>query len=430
LWLISFLDDALFKPDLNVGLMAQGADEATTLLARVKLAWSEFPESVKTFLNLSLVQDNTKEFGLSNGSKLFVRTSFRSTTLQRLHISEFGKIANKYPEKAKETKTGTLQAISAGNTVVIESTAEGHNTFKTMWDTATDFAGDLSPKDFVPVFLSWLNDSDCVATARQEVAPRHQVYFDGLEAELGVLVSDAQRWFWVAQYRELGDDIYQEYPSTPDEAFKASREGAYYAMLYRSWVLKYGREVAELYDPNLGVQVAMDLGMNDDTVLVFFQQHGVEYRVIDEYRNSGEGLAHYVEVMSEKPYVISLVILPHDVKVKELSTGKSRLARLRELGVSRTKVLPRVAINDGIEAVRRLIPELYVDSKCEYLIGSLKNYSKEWDDRVGVWKNKPLHDDWSHGADALRYMAMGTLWTSKKTESKRTGRQVVDGLAL
>jgi len=432
LWLVSFFDDAIFTPDLNVGLMAQGADEASTLLTRVKLAWDALPKPVKEFMSIELIQNNTKEFGLSNESKIFIRTSFRSTTLQRLHISEFGKIANKYPEKAKETKTGTLQAISAGNTVVIESTAEGNNEFKTMWDTASDFHGRRSPKDFFPVFLSWLGDRDCRTDIEQPISPKQAEYFSGLEAELNVVVEPEQQWFWVSQYRELGDDIYQEYPSTPDEAFRASRDGAYYASLYRNYVLKYKREVSGIYDSNLDVDVAIDLGMNDDTVLVFFQAHNEEFRIIDEYQNSGEGLAHYVEVMFNRGYNIGTVILPHDVKVKELSTGKSRLHRLRELGVRQTKVLPRIAINDGIEAVRRVIPNLWVDPRCEYLITCLKNYSKEWDDRVGVWKNKPLHDDFSHGADAIRYMAVGA-YSKQQSKDKITRfrrSNVVDGLAL
>jgi hypothetical protein len=432
LWLVSFFDDAIFNTDINVGLMAQGTDEATTLLTRVKLAWDAFPSEVRDFLALRLLQDNTKEFGMSNGSKIFVRTSFRSTTLQRLHISEFGKIANKNPERAKETKTGTLQAISAGNTVVIESTAEGNNEFKNMWDIASDFQGARAPKDFMPVFLSWVYDADCTTDIPQVITPKQATYFSSIEAELDTELTDNQQWFWVSQYRELGDSIYQEYPSTPTEAFQASRDGAYYATNYRNYVLKYKREVPDLYDENLAVEVAMDLGMNDDFVLVFFQRYNDEYRIIDEYTNSGEGLEHYVNHMSGKSYRYGNIYLPHDVRVKELNTGQRRIDRLHELGVRRTKVLPRIPVNDGIEAVRKIIPKLWIDVRCEYLIGCFKNYSKEWDDRVGVWKNKPWHDEWSHGADGIRYMAVGSNSTSdyKRQVKRIKQRTVVGGIAM
>jgi hypothetical protein len=129
-FLISFLDDLLFVDDISVGMMAQGDSEAKTLLRRVKLAWNEFPPSVKAFLALKRANDNMQELSLSNGSTMFVRTSFRSTTLQRLHISEFGKIANDNPARAEETITGTLQAIRPQNPTAIESTAEGDNRFK------------------------------------------------------------------------------------------------------------------------------------------------------------------------------------------------------------------------------------------------------------------------------------------------------------
>jgi hypothetical protein len=435
-FLISYFDDAVFVPDLTVGLMAQGKAEASTLLQRVKLAWDELDSSIKGFLALSIAKDNSEEVAFDNGSTVFIRTSFRSTTLQRLHISEYGKIANKYPEKARETKTGTLQAIAAGNPVVIESTAEGDNDFKAMWDAAYSYIGDRSPKDFAPVFLSWLNDSTCVLDTPQTIDSKANAYFDSL----GVPLTDAQKWFWVAQYRELGDDIYQEYPSTPEEAFAIVRDGAYYAKLYTKHVTQGGRERDGLWDPNLEVHVAIDLGMNDDMVLVFFQWWKNEWRIVDEYRNSSEGISHYVNIMAHRKsytgelYKLGTVILPHDVKVRDLSTGQTRLARFRELGVRRIKVLPRIPVNDGIEAVRRIIPNLYIDKQCTYLISCLKNYSKEWDDKLNVWKDKPLHNEYSHGADVLRYMAMGLVRRSDTDGDypTRAGRKqyVVDGLAL
>src|SRR5690606_25450076 len=135
-YLINFFDDAIFKSFLNIGLMAQGVDEAVLLLERVKFAWDHFDKDIKEFLGRKQVRSSAKQFKFNNDSTIFVRTSFRSATLQRLHVSEYGKISNESPKKAKETKTGTLQTIKAGNPVAIESTAEGHNDFKIMWDQA------------------------------------------------------------------------------------------------------------------------------------------------------------------------------------------------------------------------------------------------------------------------------------------------------
>jgi hypothetical protein len=162
-WLVCYFDDAIFCPFMNIGLLAQGTDEASTLLERTKFLWDMLADDVKRFMGVMLEKDNTKEFSLSNNSTIFIRVSFRSTTLQRLHVSEMGKIANQYPKRAKELKTGTLQALAKGNTGVIESTAEGKNMFKDMWDSSVIAveSDQLTPKDFYPVFLSWLDDPDC-----------------------------------------------------------------------------------------------------------------------------------------------------------------------------------------------------------------------------------------------------------------------------
>jgi len=440
-WLISYLDDALMLPDMNVGLMAQGKSEASTLLKRVKLAWQCFPSEVRDFLGITLVRDNTEELFFSTGATLFIRTSFRSATLQRLHISEFGKIANKYPDRAMETKTGTLQAIRPGNTCVIESTAEGDNEFKTMWDNAVEAVArkklnsrkKLGGKDFMPVFLSWVDDPDCWAEGDEEASSTQEEYFSELEGLLGCKLSKGQRTFWIQQYRELGDAIYQEYPATPQEAFTKVNNGSYYGVAYHGLVVGQKRVVNQLYDPNLEVYVAMDLGVNDMFVMVYFQRWRAEWRIVNEYSNCGEGLEFYVKQMRSMPYKIKQVICPHDIKVTELSTGKSRLARLRELGVTNVKVLARNPIEDGIERMRSILPNLWVDPKCDYLIGCLKNYSKEWDDKHGVWKAKPLHDKWSHGADALRVMAMsGARHTSPRQANRERfeASSVINGLAI
>ncbi len=436
-WLISFFDDAIFNDDLNIGLMAQGADEASTLLERVKFYWDTLDDNIKDFLGISNDKDNAKAFSFTNNSTMFIRTSFRSATLQRMHISELGKIANKYPEKAKETNTGTLQAVGAGNTVVIESTAEGNNMFKDKWDSAVNLNHVYAPKDFKPLFLSWLDDPDCRTTVRQDIAPKQREYFEKLEAELGIAITQPQRWFWVMQYRELGDDIYQEYPSTPEEAFSAVREGTYYARNYRQHVIKNSREKEDLYDPNLPVDVVMDLGMNDEFVLGFWQYFDGCDRLIHEYTNSGEGLEHYVnyinEQAAERGYDIGVTVVPHDINVKELGTGISRKARLRELGVRKLKVLPKLSIADGIEAVRKLIPKLWIDKECSYTRDCMLNYSKEWDEARQNWKNTPLHDKWSHGADMVRYRAISRPEYRVQTKSnvqKRTKVSYNRGMSI
>lgn len=415
-WLVSFFDDACTKANLSIGLMAQGTDEAATLLTRVKLLWDKLPAAFKTYLGLKIMVDNTKALSMSNGSNIFVRTSFRSTTLQRLHISEMGKIANKYPEKAKETKTGTLQALAPGNTGVIESTAEGDNLFKGMWDNAMQHYGQLSAKDFLPVFLSWLEDPDCVEPNDQIITDKQAKYFAEIEQALDIQLSRQQKNFWITQYRELGDDIYQEYPTTPIEAFMSNKDGAYYARLYLEWVKKYNREIEGLYDPNLDVTITVDLGMDDTNVLIAHQEYTDGVRIIDEIIDNGKGIRYYTDILKEKPYYdnITRLVLPHDAEVREHTTtnedgsGKTRLQAFEEeLPHLIIDVLEKFSRQDGIEAVRQMIQRLYIDPKCQYIISCFFNYTKEFDDKRNRWRNIPLHNEFSNGADAVRYLATG-----------------------
>jgi hypothetical protein len=439
-WLVSFLDDGLFIADLSIGLMAQGKSEAATLLKRAHLSWETFPPEIKEFLTQALVRNNTEELSFANGATVFIRTSFRSATLQRLHISEYGKIANSNPGRAKETKTGTLQAIRPGNTVVIESTAEGDNDFKVMWLNALDaeakvarlglpaFAG----KDFKPVFLSWLDDPDCTSDHEEHPSLIQIEYFEALEAKTGHIISIEQRNFWVAQYRELGEAIYQEYPATWEEAFTKVHDGAYYGPKYHQLIVRKDRIISGLYDENLPVYVMMDLGMNDEFVLLYFQKWQKEWRIIDEYMNTGEGLEFYVAHMDASPYTIKTVYGPHDLNVKELGTNMTRKARLRELGVMSLVVLPRSPLLEGIEKVRTEMSHMYVDEKCTYMRGCLQNYSKEWDEKLGVWKAKPRHDKWSHGADTIRGMVQSNAKhvANELRRSHRNPSGVADGMAF
>lgn len=416
-WLVDFFDDCVCYHNFSIGLMAQGLDESETLLERIITLWDWLDQDIKDHLGVTIKVNNSKEFSLSNKSKIFVRTSFRSTTLQRLHISEMGKIANKNPDKAKETKTGTLQALAQGNKGIVESTAEGENMFKDMWDNAVTNIHLLSPKDFYPVFLSWLDDPDCNIEIDQPISTKAQKYFDTIEKDLGIKLTRTQKNFWIAQYRELGDRIFQEYPTTSVEAFMATKDGAYYAKLYLENVIAFKREVPNLYDKNLSVQLSIDLGMNDTNSLCAAQWYN-HLRIIDEFADHGQKISYYTDWIKSRPWFPNLthVILPHDAEVKDLTSGETRtevFARElkydldgNETNITIT-VLPKIDRNEGIEQVRQLIPMLWVDTTIEYLRYCLLNYKKEWDEKRERWRDKPEHDEASNGADSIRYMAMG-----------------------
>ncbi len=437
LWLISFFDDAIASDNQNCGLMAQDADAATDLLERVTYAWDDMSPSIKTFLGVERIVNNSKVTTFNNGSKIFVRTSFRSGTLTRLHISELGKIANKYPERAKETNSGSLQAIKAGNTVIIESTAEGRdNLFAQKWKAAENHIGERSQMHFAPLFLSWVDDPDCVLDIPVRATAEDVAYMDMVERDLLLELTPEQRWWCCAKRAELTDEFDREYPYNAESAFAQARDGSYYGGLLKQ--LKDGGRLLSggVYEPELKVVVTFDLGINDTFEMLFWQSDvsvtgKVQIRLIDHYHNTGESLAHYAAVLRDRNYRYDRFVLPHDAKKRELGSAKSLASQLRELGLNKQKILVRSEILPGIQAVREMMPLLWIDGdKCEYVVNAFENYTKEWDSNRGVWKDKPRHDQWSNPMDAVRYFAMYKRFKKQNKKSKKNISNVVSGLAL
>ncbi|MGE4416822.1 MAG: terminase, partial [Marinobacterium sp.] len=127
----------------------------------------------------------------------------------------------------------------------------------------------------------------------------------------------------------------------------------------------------------------------------------------DYYEASGEGLAHYVQVLQSKGYVYGDHWAPHDIRVRELGTGKSRLEMAQALGL-RFRVVPDIGLMDGINAVRSVLPKVWFDQdRCSRGIEILRQYRKEWDEDHKIFRDKPLHDWTSHGADSFRMFAVG-----------------------
>jgi|TARA_Y100000296_G_scaffold75841_1_gene95922 hypothetical protein len=190
-------------------------------------------------------------------------------------------------------------------------------------------------------------------------------------------------------------------------SFDAPLVGSYYGSLMEK-ALAEERITKVPYEPRLEVHTSWDLGIGDSTAIIFFQQHGTEFRIIDYYENQGEGIPHYVKVLHKKDYAYGNHIAPHDIKVREMSTGKSRYEVSRELGI-RFTVCPHIGIDDGIEAARTIIPRCYFDEKqCNILVEALRQYRKDYDEKKKVYRDRPLHDWTSHAADAFRYLALGT----------------------
>lgn len=190
-------------------------------------------------------------------------------------------------------------------------------------------------------------------------------------------------------------------------SFEAAIQGSYYAVEMKK--AKTEKRITSVpYDPSTSVIVSYDLGIGDSTALWFSQFVGQEIHLIDYYENSGVGLDHYAKVLDEKGYHYEAHIMPHDVRVKELGTGKSRLETLDNLGIRNIEIAPRLSIDDGIQASRSMLNKCWFDEKkCERGIEALLQYRREFDEKLKSWRGRPLHDWTSHGADSFRYLAVG-----------------------
>jgi phage terminase large subunit len=199
----------------------------------------------------------------------------------------------------------------------------------------------------------------------------------------------------------------EQYEQELECSFTAAIIGAY-----------FGKEMAEAerekricsvpHDPSVSVQTWWDLGIDDSTVIWFVQYVGREIHVIDYIEANGEALPFYARELDKRPYRYSDHILPHDAAARELGTGKTRVETLQSLGLRSAVVTPAQDVSDGINAARLLIPRCWFDAnKCKRGIEALRQYRREYDDKLRNFKSKPLHDWASHGADAFRTGAMG-----------------------
>ena len=202
-----------------------------------------------------------------------------------------------------------------------------------------------------------------------------------------------------AAQRVMSKDLYeQEFECS----FQAAITGSYYGKIIEE--LEKSNRITEVpYDENLKTETWWDLGLKDSTAIWFVQRLQNELRVIDYYENSGEGLDFYADIIDSKPYKYDRHIAPHDIKVRELGAyGKSRLETALELGIS-FDVSPKLSIEDGIEMVRKTLPQCYFDKNKTYQgTEALKAYQKKWDEKNQCFKNRPTHNFASHPSDAFR----------------------------
>lgn len=185
---------------------------------------------------------------------------------------------------------------------------------------------------------------------------------------------------------------------------RSSVEGAIYQREIQD-VLADQRIRPVPYDPKLKVHTVWDLGFNDAMTIIFVQRLSGELRILDYIEDSHKTLSEYVAMIQERRWVWGYDWIPHDGEAKDIKTGKSAREVLNALGRD-AKVVPKMDVEAGIKAARLIFPRCYFNvDKTKRLVDCLKRYRRA----IPVSTNEPaapLHDEYSHGADAFRYLAV------------------------
>lgn len=302
-------------------------------------------------------------------------SSITGTNTRMFVFSEYGKA------DPMAYKQGALPILRGNNgKVIIIGTPRGHNHFYELYQIAKN-----SPQD-------WF------------------CYYKTIEDTNHIPIADIRRDI---ELGEMSEDLaLQEYWCSWDLGI----EGAYYTK-YIDRMRIAGQIGMVPWEPSFKVHTAWDLGVRDSTCVIFYQVIGKTIRIIDSYEKNKEGFEHYAQMIHSKPYIYGKHFAPHDIMVTEWGTGLSRLEKARELGIkfetradengTRHSAVPNLLIMDGIEAVRTTLPKMWIDeNKCGKLIKSLENYRQEYDTKLRIYKPRPLHDFYSHFADAMRYLCL------------------------
>lgn len=428
---IDMLDDTLFTNNKATGIVSYSMEHAQHIFKRIiGHALDTFPEELQQYVGIE--SRSAREISFSNGSFLRVDTTLRGSTYQNILVSEFGKTCARTPIKAEEVVTGTLNALPIDGKLIIESTGEGMDGYFAQYCMEALQRKDdkLSTLDYQLLFFPWMDEEKYRLQEDIEIDVELSDYFKEVEEVTGKKIDKKQRNWYAMQGKILGDKLKQEFPSTPQEAF-LSRSDAYYFAEYVEAAYKENRCLhTSLYDALEPVYVAMDIGLNDLTVIIFFQVVHSEIRIIDFYEDSNKGLDFYANhLLQERKYTYHTIFLPHDsVKRDPLDVVNSYDRMFRKLfsgTETRFIVLPRSHDKQDLISYAKIKFNRCVFNmrRCKTLLDRLTKYKKQWHEPTGRYLEKPLHNLESHYADAFLYACQSVGIVEKTTNINNSFEQ-------
>lgn len=408
--LLIALDCCIWNDHFAAGLIADTKENATGLLTRIKFAYDNLPDEIQQLV--PLIASNSTEMRFANGSTIAVGLSLRSRALNLVHVSEYGKICAKQPEKAREIKSGSLNTLAPKQLAFIESTAEGKggDFFEKVQQARaiTDAARDLADMEWKFHFFPWWRDPKYSVATPVPLTPDEEAYFVALEEEHGISLTPQQEWWYALKRREQGDDMLREFPSTPDEAFAGATDGAVLGKAMRA--LRQLKQIGRVpFAPGIPVNTFWDFGLNDMQTIWLHQEVAGAHHFIGYYENNNIGLSHYAQWLgkwaAQRGAVWGEHYGPHDVDHKRQGVEikpKSIKDMAKEVGITFRTVGRTPNKMASVENARRMLPACYFDeTQCAKGILHLEAASREWDPNDSVWLPMIRHDDHSHGLDGF-----------------------------
>ena len=431
---IMWLDHALWNANQRCGMIAQDRETAEAIFRdKVVFAYDHMPEEIRE--RFPLARASTKELLFAhNNSSMRVATSVRGGTIHRLHVSEFGKICAKFPQKAEEVVTGSFQAVPLSGIIVVESTAEGTDgEFYKMCQRAQALVTGkavLTRSQYRFHFYAWWQDpSYTMDPAGVPISNELVDYFNEIEQLMGCKIDGGQRaWYAEKQRNDFAgaeERMWREYPSTPAEAFQQSVAGNYFAK--ELMALRKRGGITQVPTLDLPVYTFWDIGRADGTAIWFMQMLGQEDRFIWYYEGHNEDLRHYAYELQKRGYVYGAHFLPHDAAQKRLSDyNRSTKEQLQLLLPGQTFfVVPVISqLMTGIYAARKHLKTAWFDlDGTKEGVERLTHYKKKWSSAEARYLDDTpdKSNGCSEGADAFRQYAQAKelgLLTSLATSSK------------
>ena len=443
---IYILDKCLHEPSYDAGIVDKTDEDAKEKLRKIRTAFDymltppqmvgydhvEDPEDKEKIKQWAMVVANrakgdkkepiTKEGAeFANGSIITTGTSLRGGTYSFLHLSEFGYVANRLPQKAEEIMSGAQETVPSNGIIVMESTHEGAKSGRNYeiikGAMENESKETLDPLDYKFFFFTWWKQKEYRTESKNPLDPRLDGYFEELRQQ-GIELDEAQKRWYLAKEKTLTNRMKTEYPSTPEEAFMALIEGSIYGTAITNLRAQGRTSFVFETDDVLPLYVSWDLGTSDNTTMWLIQPgNDGKFYVLDFYSSADKDMPHYINQARiwerEHGQLITRHLLPHDAAQRGRWEAVSPLQKFIQAGLPAVQVQQTRDKWSSINAVRSFLRHCVfharvnkpiIDEGVERLSGMncLESYRKAPMGSNGVLRDEPVHDESSHGADSFR----------------------------